>query len=126
MPGTSKNAEAAAVSLPSQLRRETAVDRDRWVWRTPLEKSQPFWYSASLQCGPQCQAVHHWVITGSRLRFLCHVGFSVSVDVVCPDLDDVSSNVLCQLCYLIKRKVLLLPAAATPGLMLACGPQEQY
>ena len=37
--GTSKNAEAAAVSLPSQLRRKTAVDRDRWVWRTPLEKT---------------------------------------------------------------------------------------
>ena len=44
MQGTSKNAAAAAVSLPSQLRRETAVDRDRWVWRTPLEKSQPFWW----------------------------------------------------------------------------------
>ena len=42
--GTSKNAAAAAVSLPSQLRRETAVDRDRWVWRTFLEKSQPFWW----------------------------------------------------------------------------------
>lgn len=41
--GTCRNTEAAAVSLPSQLRRETAVDRDRWLWRTPLEKSQPFW-----------------------------------------------------------------------------------
>ena len=51
LPGTSKNAEAAAVSLPSQLRRETAVDRDRWVWRTPLEKSQPFW--CGFPCGPK-------------------------------------------------------------------------
>ena len=31
------------MSLPSMLRRETAVDRERWVWRTPLEISQPFW-----------------------------------------------------------------------------------
>ena len=52
LPGTSKNAEAAAVSLPSQLRRETAVDRDRWVWRTALERSQPFW------CVPACSAAY--------------------------------------------------------------------
>lgn len=41
--GTCKNAEAAAVSLPSMLKKEVAVDRGRWVWRTALEKSQPFW-----------------------------------------------------------------------------------
>ena len=41
--GTCKNREAAAVSLPSQLARETAVDRERWVWRTPLEASRPYW-----------------------------------------------------------------------------------
>ncbi|BDA49543.1 Protein phosphatase methylesterase 1 [Coccomyxa sp. Obi] len=41
--GTCKNSEAATVSLPSMLRKEVAVDRGRWVWRTPLEKSQPFW-----------------------------------------------------------------------------------
>ena len=35
--------EAAAVSLPSQLQRETAVSRERWVWRTALGPSAPFW-----------------------------------------------------------------------------------
>ena len=42
------------MSLPSQLRRETAVDRDRWVWRTPLEKSQPFWSVPSLSRSLDC------------------------------------------------------------------------
>ena len=31
------------MSLPSMLRLEVAVDRQRWVWRTPLETSQPYW-----------------------------------------------------------------------------------
>jgi protein phosphatase methylesterase 1 len=39
----SRNTESAAVSLPSQLRRETAVNRQRYVWRTDLARSQPFW-----------------------------------------------------------------------------------
>ena len=59
LPGTSKNAEAAAVSLPSQLRRETAVDRDRWVWRTPLEKSQPFWYVPTCSAAYRVPVVQH-------------------------------------------------------------------
>lgn len=41
--GMSRSAEAAAVSLPGMLRRAQAVDRARWVWRTPLERTQPFW-----------------------------------------------------------------------------------
>ena len=39
----SRSPEAAAVSLPSQLRRETAVNRQRYIWRTDLKRSQPFW-----------------------------------------------------------------------------------
>lgn len=31
------------MSLPGMLRRAQAVDRARWVWRTPLERTQPFW-----------------------------------------------------------------------------------
>jgi hypothetical protein len=45
--GTCTNVEAAAVSLPSMLRKEMAVDRARWVWRTPLEKSEPYWCALS-------------------------------------------------------------------------------
>ncbi|KAK9838122.1 hypothetical protein WJX81_002596 [Elliptochloris bilobata] len=41
--GTCRSTEAAAVSLPGMLRRAEAVDRARWVWRTPLERTQPFW-----------------------------------------------------------------------------------
>ena len=41
--GMSRSAEAAAVSLPGMLRRAQAVDRARWVWRTPLERTQAFW-----------------------------------------------------------------------------------
>lgn len=41
--GMSKNPEAAAISIPSMLEKQTAVDRQRWVWRTNLALSQPFW-----------------------------------------------------------------------------------
>ena len=36
------------MSLPSMLRSEVAVDRQRWVWRTPLETSQPYWCARAL------------------------------------------------------------------------------
>ena len=35
-----KNAEAAAVSLPSQL---AATEKGHFRWRTPLEETEPFW-----------------------------------------------------------------------------------
>ena len=38
-----KDAEAAAISLPSMLVKQTAVDRQRWVWRTNLSQSQAYW-----------------------------------------------------------------------------------
>jgi len=41
--GMSRSAEAAAVSLPGMLRRAPALDRCRWAWRTPLERTRPFW-----------------------------------------------------------------------------------
>lgn len=31
------------MSLPSQLIREKAVDRERWVWRTQLAPSARYW-----------------------------------------------------------------------------------
>jgi hypothetical protein len=31
------------VSLPGMLRRAPALDRCRWAWRTPLERTRPFW-----------------------------------------------------------------------------------
>lgn len=41
--GMSRGTEAAAISLPGMLVRQTAVDRQRWVWRTNLSQSQPYW-----------------------------------------------------------------------------------
>ena len=41
--GMCRSAEAAAVSLPGMLRRAPAVDCSRWTWRTPLERTLPFW-----------------------------------------------------------------------------------
>ena len=41
--GTSKSSEAASISLPSQLKKQTAIDRERFVWRTDLSRSSPYW-----------------------------------------------------------------------------------
>lgn len=41
--GMCRSVAAAAVSLPGMLRRAPAVDCSRWTWRTPLERTLPFW-----------------------------------------------------------------------------------
>ena len=41
--GTCKSSEAASISLPSQLKKEMAVTRERYVWRTDLSASAPHW-----------------------------------------------------------------------------------
>ncbi|GLC37763.1 hypothetical protein PLESTB_001474300 [Pleodorina starrii] len=48
--GMSRNKEAAAVSMPSQLVQQGGAEagpggggRPQWVWRTPLALSRPFW-----------------------------------------------------------------------------------
>ena len=45
--GMSKSKEAAAISLPSQLKEQQQQGETSgphvWVWRTPLERSRPFW-----------------------------------------------------------------------------------
>lgn len=38
-----KSPEAAQISLPSQLKKERAIDRDRYVWRTDLAATSPYW-----------------------------------------------------------------------------------
>ena len=51
------------MSLPGMLRRAQAVDRARWVWRTPLERTQPFWDG---WCWPHAQRVCAY------LSLFCH------------------------------------------------------
>lgn len=41
--GVCRSSEAASISLPSQLRKELAVTRERYVWRTDLASSAPYW-----------------------------------------------------------------------------------
>ena len=58
--GMCRSAEAAAVSLPGMLRRAPAVDRSRWTWRTPLERTLPFWHGWCLPLTRHfCSWDHH-------------------------------------------------------------------
>lgn len=43
--GMARSKEAAAVSLPSQLvaQGQQGQQGQRWVWRTPLAESRPYW-----------------------------------------------------------------------------------
>jgi protein phosphatase methylesterase 1 len=41
--GVSRNKEAAAVSIPSQLVERPGEGPPQWTWRTPLQLSRPYW-----------------------------------------------------------------------------------
>lgn len=51
--GRCRNPEAVAVSFASMVREVTDEEGTRWVWRTPLAPSRPFWagwYDGLAQC----------------------------------------------------------------------------